>query len=248
MMEVCEKPTQDFDYTRHLPEKHDFFCLLTGRRASGKTVLAMELLHKLHESKRFFRTILVSGSLKFQDPKEYFPSIKKKYRHPGEDLNLVVGNLMNIQAEQMERNRKECKHILIVLDDVQGVSGLKYNRLIEHLAVQGRHRRISVIAIAQHLVSAFNTTTRNNSDMICCFPSSSQQVLQFLVQSFGFFGKAVSQATKRESYDFINRLWARDEYTCIWFLPWLIGKSHCMQDFIVPHKASTDIPEFDSNI
>lgn len=239
---------QLMDFNKDLPN-HSPFILVCGKRGSGKSVWTEWLLKHYHSQKRFWRTILISGSHEFQKIEDHFPMIQKGYRYNREEMNGVLQNVMEIQKNIAKTNRDKLKPILIVLDDCMALPNqdgkqFKNHTVLSDLSVRGRHLKISVVILLQSCVGGANKTIRNNSDVIVSWPSSSMAEQKFYLDSFAYYGEEVSVTTRKKGYVFFNRIWQNEPFTAVAMLAWKIGTSHRMQDFVKLTKAPAKVPKF----
>jgi len=238
---------QLMDFNKDLPN-HSPFILVCGKRGSGKSVWTEWLLQHYHSQKRFWRTILISGSHEFQKIEDHFPMVQKGYRYNREEMNDVLQNVMQIQKNIAKTNRDKLKPILIVLDDCMSLepNGKKFknNNILEDLAIRGRHLKISVVILLQSCVGGASKTIRQNADAIISWPTASMQELKFYIDSFSYFGEEVNVTTRKKGYKFFNNIWQNEPYTAVAMMPHKIGSSKRMQDFVKITKAPAKVPKF----
>ena len=230
--------TREFNPKTDLPkDKSHFFSIVSGVRRSGKTVCTQALLKgPLH--KRFHHTILISGTLELHDQKEYFPTIPKSHRYTDGQLSEVLHRVIEIQEQAIKKNRGKAKDILIVADDVlDGSTRVKNSKALTKLATLGRHLKVSVVMLVQHLVSGCNTAVRANADLLFVFPTSSLKVLRFLTEEYLHYGSDGTLASKRNAYEILHGIWTKDQYTCIVICSHLIGGARSIRDFVFSYKA-----------
>ena len=238
---------QLMDFKTDLP-KHSPFILVCGKRGSGKSVWTEYLLQYYHSQRRFWRTILISGSHEFQKVEDHFPMIQKGFRYNREEMVDVLERVMEIQKNIAKTNRDRLREVLLVLDDCMalepGGKKFKNNSILEDLAIRGRHLKISVVILLQSCIGGASKTIRENADCIISWPTASMQELKFYIDSFSYFGEEVNITTRKKGYKFFNNIWQNEPYTAVAMLPHKIGSSRRMQDFVKITKAPAKVPKF----
>ena len=138
--------------------KQHSFILLTSKRASGKTVLLLDLIKNLCDKYEYDFIVMFSESAKFL--KEY-DFLDKSFIYRTEEMEDKLKKILQIQ----ERNRMRKKQIngLIILDDVK--IHHKSKELI-NLASMGRHFYLTCLLSTQYPKQLTSSSVRNNLDYI----------------------------------------------------------------------------------
>ena len=141
--------------------------LLSGKRGSGKTVLARDLLEK--EGHRFSAIFLFS------------PTEKTNHDYEG----LVKPNCVYDRwsdkwcAKLFERQasvpKDKMKNILIVCDDLGSESDLNQHRDFVKVFTRGRHLKIAILFLSQY-VSQIPKICRANLDYVLCSQQNAQSI------------------------------------------------------------------------
>jgi len=141
----------EFDFEFDIPS----FIVLYGKKKSGKSNFIKWFIHEYHNE---FEYIYVFTSTKFND--FYTQFIPSKYIINAKNAEESIQQIMEHQEETI----KECKHCLIVLDDILGSINFtkKIDVLIE-LFSTNRHFNITLIVSTQ-FPTAVSPLMRSNLD------------------------------------------------------------------------------------
>lgn len=159
-----------------------FFLICEGARRSGKSEFLKWLLYHYKDD---FGLALVCT----ETPQNGFwqPIVGNKWVHNGWDPFMVEKLLEDQRAEcdreKRERNYKPRK-VLLILDDIVGDrKQIHEDTVLNKLAVQGRHFKISICLTTQE-PHAIGTALRNNCDMVIIFQQKSQRAKKSVCDDF----------------------------------------------------------------
>lgn len=170
------------DKTNALPTEDGFFLILEGARRSGKSEFLCWLLY--HYKDIFDLAIVCT-----ETPQNGFwqSKVGNKWVHSGWDP-FMVEKLMEEQAAECDKAEREYNYkprkVLLVLDDIVGDrKAIHEDTVLNRLAVQGRHFKIS-IAITTQEPHAIGTSLRNNCDMVVIFQQKSTRAKKSVCDDF----------------------------------------------------------------
>jgi hypothetical protein len=156
----------------YLP-KLSFSWLIVGARRSGKSnfirnILIKECyLGKLFEREHIF---LFCPTVNLNNDFESL-KIPKENTFEGFDKSIIEEILKEQEMLINNYGRKRTPNILLIFDDCAYGNMLQYNSIVNKLAMNGRHYKISFILTTQTLKSV-STKTRRNLDALTFFPNS----------------------------------------------------------------------------
>lgn len=156
---------------------------LLGIRNSGKTKLAIAIIRKIRH--RFEHAILIcptqhSGNKQFGD---IFP---KAFTHtePSEEiLEKIMQRQQDILENPDSNLTEKQKSVLLVMDDVGSYENLMKSGAMRRLLSNGRHKRITLIILAQQLVQ-LATQVRNQILYLFAFQELNVDILKRLQKEF----------------------------------------------------------------
>jgi hypothetical protein len=151
-MDTTVKDINDIDIKQHS------FILICSKRASGKTVLNIDLIKNLLDKYEYDNVILFSQTAQFNKDYDF---LDRDLIFKCDDMDDKLSKILKIQ----ERNIKNDKivNLLIILDDVQLH---KKSKLLIDLSTLGRHFKITCIASVQYPKTLINSSIRHNLDYI----------------------------------------------------------------------------------
>lgn len=159
--------------------KPNFSWLIVGARKSGKSNLIRNILLKNCYLGEFFESQYIFV---------FCPTVN--LNHDYEALNIPADNIFEgfdksaieeILKEQerliISYGRERTPNVLILFDDCAYGSALHYNSILNKLAMNGRHYKISFVCLVQTLKSVA-PKTRKNLDSLVFFPSNINEIDQ----------------------------------------------------------------------
>ena len=141
--------------------------LLSGKRGSGKTVLARDLLEK--EGHRFSNIFLFSPTEKINHDYEGLVKPNCIYEKWSDKwCKQLFDKQASIPKDKM-------KNILIICDDLGSESDLNTHPDFVKVFVRGRHLKIAIIFLAQY-VCQIPKICRSNLDFVLCSQQNAQSI------------------------------------------------------------------------
>jgi hypothetical protein len=159
-----------------------FFIICEGSRRCGKSIFLQWFLYHYRED---FDLVLVCT----ETPHNGFwqPIVGNQYVHYGWD-SFMVNKLIAEQKEQVkEKGKEKARHVLLILDDIVGDRRhIHEDTVLNELAVEGRHSKISICLTTQE-PHAIGTSLRNNCDMAVIFQQKSARAKESVCNDFVCF-------------------------------------------------------------
>ena len=122
---------------------------LVAKRKSGKSQLLRYIISK--NKHKFDKMFLVCPTQAIND--FYEESLFKKNdifeNYSDNWVNALMKKMGEINAKKT--NDKECKHVLLVLDDVCSDTDFHHSKTLKQLATKGRHYKVSLFITCQYL-------------------------------------------------------------------------------------------------
>lgn len=148
-----------------------FTISVASRRNSGKTHLMSQLIRELITAKKVDIVVIMTGSAGLND--DYKDIVPEKLIQPFSELTLKSIWTVNANKEAKDR-----KHTLVVLDDCLGTPEALRNNEIMRYYTLGRHCHLSMVIISQHSSVLLSPIIRGNSDIILYSKLNVQQLKQ----------------------------------------------------------------------
>ena len=122
---------------------------LVAKRKSGKSQLLRYIITK--NKHRFDKMFLICPTQAIND--FYEEDLFKKEDIFDEYSDNWVTSLMNKMAKinAKIKNDKDCKHVLLVLDDVCSDTDFHHSKTLKQLATKGRHYKVTLFITCQYL-------------------------------------------------------------------------------------------------
>lgn len=143
----------------------DKIVLLVAKRNSGKSYL---LRHLVRRQKTLFDSIFVICPTeqinKFYSKDDFINSKNIMTDYNEEWVQNLIEKMTKINSGK-DKNTKEFKRVLIILDDAVADSDLHHSDTFKILMIRSRHIGISLIFTSQY-VNLIPPVSRNNSDYI----------------------------------------------------------------------------------
>ena len=182
-MNTTVKQISDIDIKQHS------FILICSKRASGKTVLNIDLIKNLLDKYEYNNVILFSQTAQFNKDYDF---LDRDLIFKCDDMDDKLSKILKIQ----ERNIKNHKiiNLLIILDDVQIH---KKSKILVDLSTLGRHFKITCICSVQYPKTLINSSIRNNLDYII-FSDLGEMALKAIYESIHI------KMTFKQFQEFVN--------------------------------------------
>lgn len=155
---------------------------IVSESGSGKTVLLKDILSKIHTRYEIIR--MMSRTAKLQSAYDFFPRSMITDDYDEEQMTEIWNN----QKKQFDRGLP-MPPVLVILDDVIASKSFKKSKMIDEIAVSGRHLNITLIILSQYFV-AIRPLIRENIRIAIAF----------------------AMANKKEREKFINQFLSSDTY------------------------------------
>jgi len=185
--------------------------LFLGKTGSGKTTLAVHLLHLLKDK---FKTILcLSGN----------PHLKQFGSVAHVESTISTSKIRSIVAKVRgkERQKKDLdkKGVCLILDDFTGLCPDTKEPIWEFLGSQSRHFGLTVLLLSQYMNGKINPTLRENISFIFLMHGVSDNTIAsvqpYSSYSLPIFKKIVkTYLTKRYDFLFIDRKNLEQVFKC----------------------------------
>ena len=164
------------------------YCLIIGKRRSGKSVLIKELMHHFDKDCGIKAGVICSHS-EDVDPfyKEFFPDL-----FIYNNCNLMCKRVIERQEKLLEENEElrnkgepeKDNRILVVLDDVIDDPTLAKNEDFNNIIYNGKHYNITLIISVQY-VKALPPGARQNPDVVFLFNTDSETEIKKMYDTYG---------------------------------------------------------------
>jgi len=218
--------------------------IISACRRSGKTYLTRDILHKMGPIYKWDVAILFSETADFNSDFDYIPE-QFKYNHLDQDL---LGKFIEQQEKTMKQHKamkkrnksydKEPSSVLVIFDDVAHDKKVFHSEKIGKLFILGRHIKMSVIFLTQHL-HALAPKFRNNADVICTFRDPNWHNRKCLEEGFC----TLSVANKKLVQKYIDTCLG-EAYKCVVICMYKVQQASKMNDYIYTYKAPEGEPQF----
>jgi len=197
--------------------KDHFLYLVVGRKRSGKSTLALNLLDTPEKiggfKKKFDKIWLVSPTAQY-DPKmkELVDELELDGQFYNEFNNDVQGELMNrIKEVNSKWDKKKKPHHLVIYDDVMAYlpNNRKKGQHFNAFMTNQRHFKSSALILAQRL-NELNCLVRSQCDIISYFRQDNPKEDKIFAETFGV-PQDVIAATTSEPHSFITANFLHDK-------------------------------------
>lgn len=182
-----------FDVPDFLPQKH-FFMSIVGSRGSGKSLLTSNFLKQFYLKEMDYVVILCPTQELNSDydwMKELDPKKEKFYFFTKvAEFETLVKEIMKQQEtmilDKESVGRENTPNVLVIFDDCAGHKNVfGQHGFVQHLALMGRHLKISVIVLSQ-VLSLISRKIRLNSNMLILFPTMNNSETEQVVEQYVF--------------------------------------------------------------
>lgn len=217
--------------------------IISACRRSGKTFLTRDILHTMCKVSKPDVAILFSETSNFNDSYDFIPDKFKYNKFDQEKVSQFIEEQEKIMKQYKSRQKKRCckedpPSILMIFDDVAHDRTVFHSPTLGKLFILGRHIRISVIFLTQHL-HALSPKMRNNADVICVFRDPNIHNRKVLEDQFCTL--SISQKKLTQSY--LDSCLG-EAYRCIVVCMYKVQEADGLDDYIYTYKASKDIPKY----
>lgn len=185
--------------------------MLVGATNSGKTNLIIDLLTDKDKFKNYFKVFIFSKNVYNDTIWETNLKVDLKYishRYSQTKIEKIRDSQLRIRSELMKKNKnlKNFKPVLIILDDLLGSQGMMSARsvgFLESLFTGNRHSNIRIWFSTQYYRAVSKIIRQNCSDKILFYNSSEKERADMLAENGGkIFEKFFDYATAEE-YEFL---------------------------------------------
>jgi hypothetical protein len=144
---------------------------LVAKRKSGKSQLMRYIIMK--NKHRFNKMYLICPTQAIND--FYEENLFKKENifenYSDNWVEALMKKMADVNAKKQSDN--ECKHVLLVLDDVCSDTDFHHSKTLKQLATKGRHYKITLFITCQYLYHV-PPVFRSNVDFMCIGQINSQ--------------------------------------------------------------------------
>jgi hypothetical protein len=174
---------KEFGVPDPLPQT-SFFINIVGERASGKTCLIQNLI-SIYKSKMDY-IVICSPSVKRNDDFDFIKEDgKSMYKFDDvKEFGDIIREMIKSQDDILKStSRSETPNVLLVLDDILETNVAAHRNIVEVLALNGRHIKISVL-LAGQVFKAVSNKIRANADMTILFSCTNLAEMSKFVEEF----------------------------------------------------------------
>lgn len=227
------------DFGKLAGELDSVSMVISAPRRSGKTHLIRNILHTMGIYCKWDLIILYSETALFNADYAYIPDRFKFDHYDSEHLGQIIKQQSDnmIQYKKQKMKGKKPPKILIILDDCISGSKIMYDENIAKLYTLGRHLKISVIFLTQHL-NALSPKIKKNSDVLIFFRNPDVEQTKELQDKY----MHLFNDDKKKIADIIDKIYD-EAYKCIVVCVYKIQKAKQIKDYIYYYKAPEDVPE-----
>ena len=243
-VEEGETTPQEADWEQIARDIQSPAIIISACRRSGKTYLTRDILNKMGPILKWDCALLVSETSDFNSDFDYIPE-QFKYNHLDQDL---IQKFVEQQEKTMKQYKamkqknqsydKEPSSILMIFDDVAHDKKVFHSEVLGKLFILGRHVRISVIFLTQHL-HALAPKFRNNADVICTFRDPNWHNRKCLEDGFCTLSVGNRKLVQRYIDDCLG-----EAYRCVVVCMYKVQQATTMSDYIHTYKAAENPPAF----
>lgn len=169
---------QSYDIQEGIEEVHHLkgVNLIIAPSNSGKTVLLIDILSKIHQE--YDKMFFFSRTMRLQPVYDFVP----RYMIHDDFDEDVIAEIWDQQTDAHKQD-KPLDKILIVLDDIIISEAYRKSKILQEIAVSGRHLNIVVILISQDMTS-IRPIIRKNAFMVFAFQLASKKEREKLIDQF----------------------------------------------------------------
>jgi polyhydroxyalkanoate synthesis regulator phasin len=197
--------------------KDHFLYLVVGRKRSGKSTLALNLLdtpEKIGGLKKKFDKIWLISPTAQNDPKmkELVDELELDGQFYNEFNNEVQHEVMNrIKEFNSKWEKKKKPHHLVIYDDVMAFlpNNKKKGQYFNSFMTNQRHFKCSAMILAQRL-NELNPLVRSQCDVISYFRQDNPKEDKIFSETFGVPVEVISEVTS-EPHSFITASFLHDK-------------------------------------
>jgi hypothetical protein len=211
LSDACKPKDNQSNYKKEeIFAKDHFLYLIVGRKRSGKTTLALNLLETPEKTgglKKKFDAIWLISPTAENDPKmaDLVEELKEDDRFWPEFNNEVQMDLMSrIKAFNTNWEKKKKPHHLVIYDDVMAF--LPHNRkkgqAFNGFMTNQRHFKSSALILAQRL-NELNPLIRSQADVVSYFRQDNPKEDKIFSETFGVPPELIHACTQ-EPHSFIT--------------------------------------------
>lgn len=133
--------------------------VVSGKRNSGKSKYIEYLFSKIGDE--FDGIFVISPTAKLNNEYKWIPDL---YLRTFYDEQFVE-NIIRHQVSTIKSGNNP-PNVCLILDDIIGNIDTHHNELFQILATKGRHYKITLIIIVQHMKSVLSPVIRDNLDLV----------------------------------------------------------------------------------
>lgn len=244
MQQIEEDCPQTADWEQIAQDIPSPAIIISACRRSGKTFLTRDILHKMCKISRPDCVLLFSETADFNSDFDYVPE-QFKYNSLDQDL---VKKFVDQQEKTMKQYKsmkkkhpnydKEPSSVVMIFDDVAHDKKVFHSEILGKLFILGRHIRIGVVFLTQHL-HALAPKFRNNADVICTFRDPNWNNRKCLQDGF----MTLSAADRKLVQKFMDKCLG-EAYKCVVVCMYKVQQAEKMSDYIYTYKAPKETPKF----
>jgi len=175
--------------------------LLLGKRRVGKSYCCRDIVYnEFYKNRKYKFFILISPTAFLNDDYNFLPDEYKFEKFS----TLLLQKLFKRQDDLKKKYKNKGDfNLLLILDDVVGLSNQEQSKLLATILLSGRHRRISIILSLQYLFTKeMSKSCRDCLDYAFIFPQSNTENIKAISQQW----LGGSKEKEKEGFDIINKV------------------------------------------
>ena len=221
-----------------------FFIICEGSRRCGKSIFLQWFLY--HYKKEVDLALVCT-----ETPHNGFwqPIVGNQYVHHGWDPYMIQKLLEEQKQQIKEKGKEKARHVLLILDDIVGDRNhIHEDTVLNELAVEGRHSKISICLTTQE-PHAIGTSLRNNCDMVVIFQQKSFRAKESVCNDFVCFKLDMMENKKTVAMQMLQTYTGNHDAMIIKMLELRPGVDHAYRYLpeYVPYDKNADkvrVPDY----
>lgn len=175
--------------------------LLLGKRRVGKSFCCRDIVYnEFYKNRKYKFFILISPTAFLNNDYDFLPDEWKFEKFS----TLLLQKLFKRQDDLKKKYKNKGDfNTLLILDDVVGLTNQEQSKLLSHVLLSGRHRRLSIILSLQYLFTKeMSKSCRDCLDYAFIFPQSNTENIKAVCQQW----LGGSKEKEKEGYQIIKKI------------------------------------------
>ena len=149
---------------------------IIAETGAGKTVLLKDIISKIH--KRYKKIHLMSRTAKLQSAYDFVPRSMITDDYDEEKMISIWDQQIKAKDEG-----RPIENILVILDDVIASKSFTKSKMLDEIAISGRHLNITVIILSQYFIS-LKPRIRENIRIAIAFSMANKKEREKFINQF----------------------------------------------------------------